>query len=143
MLTSKDIEIQADIPECVLDNIPKYVIDYIPDYRLMSTEVCLKRTMIKKKVNRLKNPLETMTQYKKRIFRICKEQNIYTDSVLFEKQTPDFRISGNRCGSVDTTGKKTMSFSNYGISFMKIQARNKILPRIPQKVHKRKEHSFF
>lgn len=143
MLTSKDIEIQADMPECVLENLPKFIIDYMPDYRLMSTEACLKRTMIKKKVSRLKNPLETMPQYKKRIFRICKEQNIHSDSVFFEKQTPDFRISGSRCGSVDTAGKKTMSFSNYGISFTSIRSRNKMLPRIPQKLHKRREHSFF
>lgn len=115
MLDCKDIEIQADFPD-----------EGLCTYRLPVN-------YIRKQISRIKNPLETIKQYKERIFRVQKE-NPLALSVVINQKLPDIQISGNRCCSVDISLKSKLAHSNFKSSNRFLMKNPKILPNIDKRL---------
>lgn len=112
MFDSKDMEIQADMPEDVI------------------CESSAQKSFIKTRVFRLKNPLETLLQYKKRIFGLCKDREVFKVSSMAVKQECEFKVLGSRCGSVNITGKKCIGKGRSGMSFTSVRPRPRKLPKL-------------
>lgn len=112
MFDSKDMEIQADMPEDVI------------------CDISAQKSFIKTRVFRLKNPLETLLQYKERIFRLCKEREAFKVSSMAIKQECEFKVLGSRCGSVNVAGKKYERKGRSGMSFTNVRPRPRKLPKL-------------
>lgn len=118
MLDCKDSEIQADFP----------------DEGPFNTTYKLPVNFIRKRISRMKNPLETIKQYKERIFRVQKESNPLAVSVVINQKLPDIQISGNRCCSVDISLKSKIAYSNFKSSNRFLMKNPKILPNIDKRL---------
>lgn len=135
MFDCKDIQVQADFPsyfeETAVEEAPKF-----------NGNVSGQRFFMKRRIFRLKNPIETINQYKKRIFRICKEKKEFTESVLVKTQDHPISISGNRCVSVDISYKKPMISTRFGMSFTSINKHQRLLPKISKDSRKPPDFTF-
>ena len=118
MIDCKDIETQANFPE---ESYPGIL------YKLPIN-------FLHKRMSRVKNPLETVNQYKKRIIRIQKERNLLAVSVTLEpKSYEKIAISGNRCYSVELAKKNEGFDRDIRQSLGKIQRNGTILPKLGKK----------
>ena len=117
MLESKDIEIQADFPEVLLKN------------SIYRKSICF----MKGRFSRIKNPLETVSQYKERVFRMRRTKNILAHSIIIDDKVSEMQICGSRCRSVDVAKKKFAYTSHNAHNSSFVHNKERTLPLLEGK----------